>query len=234
MTATRTQTARMPRARSALLAAVPVFAVLLALTAEASSRRELVEIFEGALALTQPGLVDGVPDYSAAAIDAQRRDMDALRARLAALDPAAWPLADQVDYLLVRAELDKLDYGINVYRAPSRSPNFYLSAISSFGMSSGATLSRLGSLVMQPPPFDAGRAGAILAHMRRIPAILEQAKVNLTEPTVEMSRWALPALEDARASSAAFWSPAAQTRPRRSSSWNAGRSQTRRSWPLAV
>ena len=125
-------------------------------------------------------------------------------ARFDALDPSAWPVHDQVDYLLVRSELDTLDYGLNVYRATSRSPNFYLSSISSFGMSSGATLSRLGQLVRQPPPFDQARAREIVAHMRRIPRILEQAKVNLTEPTQEMSRWALPALADARESSRRF------------------------------
>ncbi len=63
-----------------------------------------------------------------------------------------------------------LDYGLNVYRATSRSPNFYLSSVSSFGMSSGATLSRLGQLVRQPPPFDRARAREILDHMAQDPA----------------------------------------------------------------
>ena len=71
-------------------------------------------------------------------------------------------------------------------------------------MSSGATLSRLGQLVRQPPPFDRARAREILDHMAKIPRILEQAKRNLTEPTQEMSRWALPALADAEASSRNF------------------------------
>lgn len=181
-----------------------VLALCLAPAATGASRPELVALFEDASALATPALIDGIPDYSARAIDRQRRSLAQLRQRLDALSPEDWALADQVDFLLLRAELDKLAYGINVYRAPSRSPNFYLSAISSFGMSSGATLSRLGSLVMQPPPFDAERAQAILDHMRRIPAILAQAKVNLTEPTVEMSRWALPTLADASSSSAAF------------------------------
>ncbi len=99
-----------------------------------------------------------------------------------------------------------LQYGLHVYRATSRSPNFYLSSISSFGMSSGATLSKLGQLVQQPPPFDESRAREILEHMRNIPRILEQAKQNLTEPTQEMSRWALPTLLHARRNSRNFQS----------------------------
>lgn len=168
------------------------------------SRGDLVEIFDAARALSRPKIVDGMPDYSAAAVEEQKAELDRLRTQFDSLDPADGSPCDKVDYLLVRSELDKLEYGIYVYRAPSRSPNFYLSSISSFGMSSGATLSRLGSLVMQPPPFDDERAERILAHMRLIPRILEQAKANLTEPTVEMSRWALPALDDSILSSRAF------------------------------
>lgn len=172
--------------------------------ADAAARAELVEIFEQARALTDPPRVSGIPDYSADVVAQQKESLQELRRRFDVLQPEAWPARDQVDYLLVRAELDMLDYGLYVYRASSRSPNFYLSSISSFGMSSGATLSRLGRLVQQPPPFDEVRAEQILAQMRSIPAILEQAKKNLTEPTVEMSRWALPALANARTSSHNF------------------------------
>ena len=172
--------------------------------AEAAARADLVEIFEQARALTEPPRVDGIPDYSGDVIERQREHLQSLRSQFDALQPEDWPARDQVDYLLVRAELDMLDYGLHVYRASSRSPNFYLSSISSFGMSSGATLSRLGRLVQQPPPFDEARAEQILAQMRSIAPILEQAKRNLTEPTVEMSRWALPVLADARQSSCNF------------------------------
>lgn len=192
---------------AALAALIAVAAPCVATAAAAATpvaRSDLVEIFAATRALRQPHSVDGIPDYSAAAVDAQRRALVAVRARLDALDPGGWPVRDQVDYLLVRSDLDMLDYGLNVYRATSRSPNFYLSSISSFGMSSGATLSRLGQLVRQPSPFDRARAREILDHMAKIPRILQQAKRNLTEPTQEMSRWALPALADAEASSRNF------------------------------
>lgn len=189
---------------AALFAAVACIAATPAFAAEPAARPDLVEIFDAARALRQPRIVDGIPDYTTPAVETQRRALVALRARFDALDPSAWPIRDRVDYLLVRSDLDMLDYGLNIYRATSRSPNFYLSSVSSFGMSSGATLSRLGQLVRQPPPFDRARAREILDHMARIPRILEQAKRNLTEPTQEMSRWALPALADAEASSRNF------------------------------
>jgi uncharacterized protein (DUF885 family) len=164
----------------------------------------LTELLTAVHDLRQPQVINGIPDYTAAAIDAQKDALEHLREQFDLLDPTDWPVHDQVDYLIVRSELDMLEYGLYVYRATSRSPNFYLSSISSFGMSSGATLSKLGRLVLQPPPFGEVRAQAILDHMRNIPRILSQAQKNLTEPTQEMSRWALPTLANARESSRQF------------------------------
>jgi len=163
-----------------------------------------VEIFQAAQDLRQPEIVDGIPDFSAAAVERQKAGLAELRSRFDELDPTGWPMSDQVDYLLVRAELDMLDYGLHVYRATSRSPAFYLSSISSFGMLSGAALSGLGRLVQQPPPFTQARAAEIVAHMQSVPGILEQAKRNLTEPTREMSGWALATLADGQSGSRAF------------------------------
>ena len=167
-------------------------------------REALTRIFAAAQALRQPAVVAGIPDFSPTSVERQKAELGQLRARFDGLDPAHWPLSDKVDYLIVRSELDMLEYGLHIYRATSRNPAFYLSSISSFGMLSGAVLSGLGRLVQQPPPFDEARAAGILAHMRSIPAILEQARQNLTEPTREMARWAVRDLADAGASSEAF------------------------------
>ena len=172
--------------------------------AQPSSEADLTQVFIAVRDLRQPRLKNGIPDYSAAAVEAQKIELGKLRVRFDAIDPSDWTVRDKVDYLIVRSELDMLDYGLHVYRATSRSPNFYLSSISSFGMTSGATLSKLGRLVQQPPPFDEDRSREILAHMRNIPPILEQAKRNLTEPTWEMARWALSTLDNAQQSSKAF------------------------------
>jgi uncharacterized protein (DUF885 family) len=169
-----------------------------------SAKADLTSILIAVHDLRQPLVRNGIPDYTVAAVEAQKAALAKLREQFDLFDPIDWSVHEQVDYLIVRSELDMLEYGLYVYRATSRSPNFYLSSISSFGMSSGATLSKLGHLVLQPPPFDEVRAQAILDHMRVIPRILEQAQENLTEPTQEMSRWALPTLANARESSRRF------------------------------
>ena len=171
---------------------------------EPAARPELVEIFDAVRILREPRIVDGIPDYSAAAVEKQKRSLIEWRAHFDRLDPTTWSVRDQIDYLIVRSELDTLEYGFRVYRATSRNPNFYLSRRSSFGLSAGATLSRLYQLVRQPPPFDQTRIRQILDHMHNIPRILEQAKQNLTEPNHQMSGWALPNLENVRESSRNF------------------------------
>lgn len=195
------------RALAKLTAALLLAGVFAHAAAEKSgqaSREDLSGIFLAAQDLRQPVIVDGIPDFSPAAVEGQKAELRTLRARFDGLDPSGWSRAEKVDYLIVRSELDMLDYGFQVYRATSRNPAFYLSSVSSFGMLSGAVLSGLGRLVQHPPPFTRARAERILAHMRSIPAILEQAKRNLTEPTREMARWALRDLADAGVSSQAF------------------------------
>ena len=189
---------------TAALLLAAVFAHAAAAKSGQASREDLSGIFLAAQDLRQPVIVDGIPDFSPAAVEGQKAELRTLRARFDGLDPSGWSRAEKVDYLIVRSELDMLDYGFHVYRATSRNPAFYLSSVSSFGMLSGAVLSGLGRLVQQPPPFTQARAERILAHMRSIPAILDQAKQNLTEPTREMARWALRDLADAGVSSQAF------------------------------
>src|SRR5206468_6500727 len=57
---------------------------------------ELTTIFAEWRAFQQPKRVNGVPDYSAAAMDAQRRALPALRHRVDAIDPSSWPIPQQV------------------------------------------------------------------------------------------------------------------------------------------
>jgi len=52
---------------------------------------DLVTLFTAWRAFQQPKVVNGVPDYSPAAMAAQHRELATYRQRLAALDTAGWP-----------------------------------------------------------------------------------------------------------------------------------------------
>lgn len=50
-----------------------------------------------------------MPDYTAAAMDRQYRELGEYQRRLAAIDVSGWPVSQQVDYHLVRAEMNGLE-----------------------------------------------------------------------------------------------------------------------------
>src|SRR5512132_4168100 len=71
---------------------------------------DLVSLFGEWRSFQRPKLVDGVPDYTAAAMAAQQRELVHWQSRLAAIDPSGWPVSRQVDYHVVRAEMNGLDF----------------------------------------------------------------------------------------------------------------------------
>src|SRR4029453_9646927 len=74
----------------------------------------------------QPTRVNGVPNYSSAAMAAQHRDLASYQRRLAALDTTGWPTHAQVDYHIVRAEMNGLDFDHRVLRPWANNPAFYM------------------------------------------------------------------------------------------------------------
>ena len=59
---------------------------------------------------------DNVPDYSAVAMTAKAAELPGWRKRLEAIDCGSWPIEQQDDYKLVRAEMNGLDFNLRVLR----------------------------------------------------------------------------------------------------------------------
>ena len=108
--------------------------VLLALPGSASagapappgSYPALVSLFTEWRAFEHPALKNGVPDYSAGAMDAKVKALPSWRNRLQRIDPSAWPIAEQTDWKLVQAEMNGLDFNLRVLRPWARDPAFYV------------------------------------------------------------------------------------------------------------
>jgi len=96
--------------------------ILLALFACAASRPQpeaakpggypdLVALFAEWRNFQKPRLLaGGVPDYTPDAMSAQMRELPSWQGRLKALDPRAWPIPQQVDFHIVRAEMNGLEF----------------------------------------------------------------------------------------------------------------------------
>jgi len=149
----------------------------------ASTRYEdLTALFAEWRAFQQPKRVNGVPDYSAAAMALQQRELAGFVSRLAAIDPAAWPVAQQVDYFVVRAEMSGLDFDHRVLKPWSNNPAFYVTAF----MDESDQPAREGPLAAggvdlwkYTMPLSAADTAALTEGLRPIPALLTQAKGNL-------------------------------------------------------
>ena len=67
----------------------------------------------------------GIPDY-ASVVQRQKEQLPIFRSRLDALDPSAWSIHLKIDFLLLRSEMDALDFDLYVWRQTERNPSFYV------------------------------------------------------------------------------------------------------------
>ena len=80
----------------------------------ASTHDDLVKLFEDWRVFEAPPLLDGAPDYTAERFEARQADYLKLRARLDDFDISGWPIPEQVDWHLVRAEMSGYDFNRRV------------------------------------------------------------------------------------------------------------------------
>jgi hypothetical protein len=137
----------------------------------------------------KPRVVQGVPDYSAEAMAGQKSRVKGFQERLAAIDPAGWPLERRVDREIVRAEMNGLEFDHRVLRPWSRIPGFYAVIQTSepdVPLREGPEIHGVLDLWKLGFPLDdAGRA-IVREKLAAIPAILAQAKKNLVEDTADL------------------------------------------------
>ena len=167
--------------------------VLSALPAAASSYADLVALFEEWRGVEQPTLLNGAPDYTPAAVARRHDAMLALRERLEAMDTSAWSVDEKIDWHLVRAEMNGLDFYARVLQPWTRDPTFYASvrtAQSDTPAEEAPTIHNAIRLwqysiwprtaLSTPAPLSAAAEKALAAELRTVAPLLEQARGNLT------------------------------------------------------
>src|SRR6185369_323569 len=143
---------------------------------------DLVQLFTAWRAFQQPKLANGVPDYSPVAMAAQRRDLATYRQRLAALDTAGWPTHAQVDYHIVRAEMNGLDFDHRVLRPWANNPAFYMTVFaeqSDQPAREGPHAAGAVELWRYTFPLSASEAAEVRRGLQPIPELLVHARRNL-------------------------------------------------------
>ncbi|MDJ0940701.1 MAG: DUF885 family protein [Woeseiaceae bacterium] len=115
--------------------------------------------------------VDGVVDYSAARIAERIGDIEDMQARLARIGVEGWSVPQQMDYLIVRAELDQEEFILRVTRPWARDPGFYLSS--------------LLRIAFTDLPIEGEALDSMRQNLGAVPAMLEQARTNLTDAAAD-------------------------------------------------
>lgn len=142
----------------------------------------LVRLFEEFLAFDTPRSLNGAPDYGVASIARRRVELGRFQARLAAIDPKAWPVAQQVDHALVRAQFNALDFELRVLKPWARDPAFYKSiwtGQSDTPAHEGPTHHAVVELWTYTFPLSAGDQAKLAGQLTTIAPLLGQARANL-------------------------------------------------------
>jgi hypothetical protein len=149
-----------------------------------AQHEDLVVLFEEWREFQRPEFVDGVPDYTPSAMAAQYRELSAYQGRLAAIDTTGWSISEQVDYHVVRAEMNGLEFDHRVMRPWARNPAFYSvihASQSDVPAHEGPIVAGWIDLWTYDYPLTSEAAARLGVRLRTIEPLLEQAKGNLVE-----------------------------------------------------
>ncbi len=143
----------------------------------------MVDFFFAWRGFQAPDLNEGVPDYSPQAMDAQARQLPAWQAALASIDTTGWPVPHQVDWYLIWAEMNGLDFEHRVTRPWARDPAFYVwfyPSPTDVPEREGPTIHGAVELPSYAQPLSAEDAEDIARRLRQAPEVFFHARTNLT------------------------------------------------------
>ncbi len=165
-----------------------------------ASYDDLLKLFEDWRVFQNPKLVDGVPDYTAAAMAVQKRELASYQARLAAIDPRGWPIPLQVDYHMVRAEMNGLDFDHRVLKPWANNPAFYVTV---FAEESDQPL-REGPFAYGSVELWQMDLAQVEAGLAPVPSLLDQARQNLVGNQKDIWVYGTKSIEEQSAALADF------------------------------
>jgi hypothetical protein len=158
--------------------------LLLVAVAPMIAQREHAEGYEVLVTLNDeiradaiPPVVEGVPDYRPAAIAVRQQKIAEFRRRLAAILPSGWTVSEKVDYLLVQARLNALEFMFRVQHPWSSDPGLYVDAVQ--------------RVAFAELPVQGDALTALQGRLAAVPTIVAQAKANLTQGQGEFVKLAI-------------------------------------------
>ncbi|MBN2246241.1 MAG: DUF885 family protein [Candidatus Aminicenantes bacterium] len=145
---------------------------------------DLVRLFKEFREYQKPEMVNGVPDYTQEAMTQQIAELTEYRLKLADIDPSGWPIEQRVDYEILRAEMNGLEFDHRVLRPWSRDPSFYAIVTTYEPDVPAREGPEIYGVLYFPDyefPLEGEQKEEFALKLRAIPDLLAQAKENLTD-----------------------------------------------------
>ena len=175
------------------IASALVLSAVIAGQAQSRTHDQLLALFQEWRTFEEPPrLAGGVPDYTPATNASRLQGLKELQGRLAAIDRTGWTVPQQVDYHLVRAEMNGMEYHLRVLQPFARDPAYYASIItaeSDTPAKEGPVIHGAIKLYDYPvwprtrldrvEPLQPAQAAELAARLQTIPALLKAARSNL-------------------------------------------------------
>ena len=120
-------------------------------------------------------------DFSASAIAKREEKARGALAALTTTPTSAWSTDDRIAFALFKADLEGALFAAEVLRSDKRDPGLYVNECSN----------AIFSLLKKEYAPRAERARSATARLKAMPALLEQALKNLTEPVPILARFAI-------------------------------------------
>jgi hypothetical protein len=182
------------RTKKLIWACVPVFLSLFlagltpglmysAFGQDDSGYEQLLQLFSDWRGFEKPPMLDGAPDYTAEQFASRYEGFLALRNRLHRIDPGEWPIPQQVDWHIVRAEMNGFDFNHRVLQPWVRDPAYYDSiwtARSDVPGHEGPTNHAVVELWTYDFPLSDAEEQRLILELSAIPPLMQQAQKNLT------------------------------------------------------
>ena len=133
--------------------------------------------------LERTTLPNGVPDYRIQTINNIYQKLLLYKNKHAKIDTSGWSLENRVDYVLVKAEMNALEFNCRILKPWQRDPAFYAivwNEQSDTPDHEGPTSFSAIELWKYNFPLSPTDAAKLSASLKIIPPLYEQAKLNLT------------------------------------------------------
>lgn len=152
---------------------------------------DLVSLLKEFRISREPEMGIGVPDYSPSANTKRWNDLKNFQNRLKTIDISNWSVSKQIDYHMVRAEMNGLEFQFRVVKPWQRDPSFYLQSQRGSGPTIFGGMGRVRNMPIKTEELD-----EFSTKLRAVPRIFKQAEINLTDGAADFVTLALQHLNE--------------------------------------